>query len=340
MERFELAGLMNSVSWGSVFGGVMTVLAVSILLSLLSTSIGLYMIKPQAKHPTSGVGTTVGIGTAIALIISMIAGGLVAGRLAGADGMIHGFLVWATTLIIAVILGGMLTVRAAKMTANIFGSISSVVGHIISGVGSAMGSGASALTDKAKDMFSDIDFSAKLKNEDVPEDIRKALAKSNIRELQPDYLQNQMEAVKTELGRAAKKIASHPQDAEHYISKFMDSLKERVSRITQNINRGDLAEALANNTQMTKEEADKAINDYMASYNKIKEEAQEQIDNLERAMHKAKQEWNDMKQEAMKATEKATKAAATSALVSFFAILIAAVLCALAGTWGGNIIVY
>ena len=91
--------LKKRVSWGSVFGGVVTVLAVSILLSVLGSSIGLFMFDPFADNPVSGIGTTVGIGTAVALIVSMIAGGFVAGKLAGVDGLIHGFLVWGTTLI-------------------------------------------------------------------------------------------------------------------------------------------------------------------------------------------------------------------------------------------------
>lgn len=337
MERVEFAELMNSVSWGSVIGGIVTVLAVSILLSMLSTSIGLYMIKPQSKHPTSGVGTTVGIWTAVALIISMIAGGLVAGKLAGVDGLIHGFLVWASTLIIAIILGAMLTARAARLTMNIFGSISSVTGHILSGVGSAMGSGASALTDKAKEMFGDIDFTAKLKDDFAPEDIRRALAKSNIRELQPEFLQNQLEAAKTDLSKSMKKVVSNPQDAETIINKFLDSQKERIGMITKNVNRIDLEQAIANNTDMSREEVDKAIDQYMDSFNKLKVEAKEQLDNLERSLHKAKQEWNEMKQEALQAADKATNVAATSALVSFFAILVAAALCSVAGMYGAEI---
>lgn len=336
MERFQLAGLMNSISWGSVIGGVMTVLAISILLSLLSTSIGLYMIKPQAKHPTSGVGTTVGIGTALALIISMIAGGMVAGRLAGADGMIHGFLVWATTLIIAVILGSMMAANAARMTANLFGSISSMTGHLLSGMGSAVGSGASALSDKAKEMFGDIDFTAQLKGEDFPEDIRKALAKSDIKELQPEFLQNQLGSMKSELTRTVKKIASHPHNATEIINNFVQSQKERVGRITQNIDRDDLVQAIANNTDMSQMEADKAIDQYLDAYNRVKQEAQDQIDNLERSLKKAEHEWNEMKQEALEAADKATNAAATSTLISFFALLAAAVLCAIAGKYGAG----
>lgn len=337
MERVEFAGLMNSVSWGSVFGGIVTVLAVSILLSLLSTSIGLYMVKPQSKHPVSGVGTTVGIGTALAMVISMIAGGLVAGKLAGVDGLIHGFLVWASSLIIAIILGAMLTARAAKLTANIFGSISSVTGHILSGVGSAMGGGASTLADKAKEMFGDIDFTAKLKDDFAPEDIRKALVKSNVRELQPEFLQSQLEAVKAELGKSMKKAVSHPEDADKIIGSFLENQKERIDRITQNINRTDLEQAIANNTDLSREEAEKAIDEYLDSFNKLKQEAGEQLENLEKSLNQLRQEWEEMKREALQAADKATNVAATSALISFFAILLGAALCSAAGVWGTSL---
>ena len=41
----NLIELKKRVSWGSVFGGVVTVLAVSILLSVLGSSIGLFLIR-------------------------------------------------------------------------------------------------------------------------------------------------------------------------------------------------------------------------------------------------------------------------------------------------------
>lgn len=334
MERLEFTDLRNRVSWGSVIGGVVTVLAISILLSILSTSIGLYMFDPLSEHPTDGIGTSVGIWTAVALIVSMIAGGFVAGKLAGTDGMIHGFLVWATTLIVAIILGAMLAVGAFKMTANILGSITSVTGNVLSGVGSAVGDGASALSDKAKDLFDDIDFNSDLKGEDIPKDIRTALAKSNVKELQPDYLQNQLSDVKSDLEKSVKKIATHPQDADKIVDKFLDTQKKRLDHITKNIDRNDLAKAISNNTNLTKEEANKAIDQYMVTIDKAKKEAQEQIDNLEQSLQKAKQEWNQMKHEALKAADEATDTAATSALISFFAILIAAILCSLAGAYG------
>lgn len=336
MRRLSLAELKGRVSWGSVFGGVMTVLAISILLSILSTSIGLFMLDPLSDHPVSGIGTTVGIGSAVALIVSMSIGGFIAGKLAGLDGMIHGFLVWATTLIVATIIGIMMAVGAAKLTANVLGSVSSVVGNVLSGIGSAAGSGVSALSDQAKELFGDINFDTDLKGEDIPKDIRTALAKSNIKELQPDYLQNQLSEIKDDLGKAVKQAVASPQDADNIMSKFMDKLQQRASKITQNIDRNDLAKAIANNTNLSTAEANKAIDQYISMMNNAKIEIQQQINNLQQALQKATQEWKELKHKALVAADEASDAAARSALISFFAILIAAILCSVAGSYGSR----
>lgn len=336
MRRLSLAELKGRVSWGSVFGGVMTVLAISILLSILSTSIGLFMLDPLSDHPASGIGTTVGIGSAVALIVSMSIGGFIAGKLAGLDGMIHGFLVWATTLIVATIIGIMMAVGAAKLTANVLGSVSSVVGNVLSGIGSAAGSGVSALSDQAKELFGDINFDTDLKGEDIPKDIRSALAKSNIKELQPDYLQNQLSEIKDDLGKAVKQAVASPQDADNIMSKFMDKLQQRASKITQNIDRNDLAKAIANNTDLSTAEANKAIEQYISMMNNAKIEIQQQINNLQQALQKATQEWKELKHKALVAADEASDAAARSALISFFAILIAAILCSVAGSYGSR----
>ena len=195
MKKLSFAELKGRVSWGSVFGGVMTVLAISVLLSILNSSIGLFMFDPLSGHPASGIGTAVGIGSAVILITGMAAGGFVAGKLAGMDGMIHGFLVWATTLIVAVVLGVFLAAGAVKMTANALGAVSSVTGSVLSGTGNAVGSGISALSEEAEEVFGKIDFNATLKEENIPQNIRAALVKSNVKELHPDYLKKHIETI-------------------------------------------------------------------------------------------------------------------------------------------------
>lgn len=78
MKKLSFAELKGRVSWGSVLGGVMTVLAISVLLSILNSSIGLFMLNPLSEHPASGIGTAVGIGSAVILVAGMTAGGFVA----------------------------------------------------------------------------------------------------------------------------------------------------------------------------------------------------------------------------------------------------------------------
>lgn len=73
MKKLSFAELKGRVSWGSVLGGVMTVLAISVLLSILNTSIGLFMLNPLSEHPASGIGTAVGIGSAVILVAGMTA---------------------------------------------------------------------------------------------------------------------------------------------------------------------------------------------------------------------------------------------------------------------------
>ena len=336
MRKLSLADLKDRISWGSVFGGVMTVLAISVLLSILNSSIGLFMLDPLSEHPASGIGTAVGIGSAVILIVSMAAGGFVAGKLAGMDGMIHGFLVWATTLIVAAILGIFLAVGAAKMTANALGAVSSVTGNVLSGAGSIVGNGVSALSEKAEDLFGKIDFSGTLKEENIPQNIRTALIKSNVKELQPDYLNKQLEEVKDDLSKSVKEIVASPQEEDEAINSFLDRLKQRAENLSQKIDRNDLSKAIANNTNMSKAEADKTVNQYMNLIDNARAEAGEQIDKLEANLQKAAQEWKEIKHKALVAADKATDAAARSTLVSFFALLIGAALCCAAGAYGGR----
>ncbi len=328
--------LKKRVSWGSVFGGVVTVLAVSILLSVLGSSIGLFMFDPFADNPVSGIGTTVGIGTALALIVSMVAGGFVAGKLAGVDGLIHGFLVWGTTLIVGAFFCVLLTVGAAKLTMNALGAASSVAGGVISGTGSIVGGGVSALSDQAKELFGGIDFKVDLKDGELPKDIRAVLVKSKVKELQPDYLQKQLEGVKADFGKSVKKAVASPEDADEIFKDFLAHLKKQANNLAKSIDRNDLAKALSNNTNMSKAEADKAIKQYMEIMHKATAEADKQIRNLEQNLDKAIQEWQEVKQNALETADKAADTAARSALISFFAILIGAVLCSLAGAYGSR----
>lgn len=334
----EIRGRFSRVSWGSIFAGVLTALAISVLLSLLATSISLFMFNPTADDPTSGIGTNVGIWTVVSMLLSLVAGGFVAGKLAGTEGMIHGFLVWATSSIVTIILVVMLAVGAVKATANVLGAMSSVVGNVISGVGSAAASGTSAVADQIQDLFDNSDFNSNLNGYDnnLQQDIRTALRKSGVKEFQPAYLQNQMNQIKRDFNKTAKQIATHPKDAQSLMNGFLERLKNRADRFGQSISRQDVVKAISNNTNLSQAEVNQAADQYIDLYNQAVREGKQQIDNLQQTIQNAQQNWEQLKQQALQEAEDATNAAARSALWSFFGMLVGAIVCAFFGVLGAR----
>jgi hypothetical protein len=105
------------LSWGAIFAGLVVALVVQVVLSVLGLAIGLTIWDPG--DPAAHLGRGAGIWAAVAALISLFAGGLVAGRLAGVltpgDGALHGGILWGLSVILTlwltmagagVILGG------------------------------------------------------------------------------------------------------------------------------------------------------------------------------------------------------------------------------------------
>jgi hypothetical protein len=93
------SSLPRGVSWGSILAGVTAAIAVQLLLNLLGIGVGAATINPQQGQPGQGLAVGAAIWFVISTIISLFAGGWIAGRLAGTpnkkDGAMHGFVTWA-----------------------------------------------------------------------------------------------------------------------------------------------------------------------------------------------------------------------------------------------------
>lgn len=115
------AGNVQNVSWGAVFAGVVTFLAIVVLFSLLTTAFGL-----------GGSGVGAAIMGVIALLAGFFGGGWVAGAMGVRAGLVHGFLAWATSVLAVIVLVVMLTLGTA-------GAIGGALGSVVSGLGAAAG---------------------------------------------------------------------------------------------------------------------------------------------------------------------------------------------------------
>ncbi|KTS24889.1 CAP-Gly protein, partial [Pantoea stewartii] len=79
MELVKEAELNRSVSWGSILAGVVTVMAVSLLLTTLGSSLGFSMLSPQSDDVINGADKAVIIWSVISIVLSLACGGFVAG---------------------------------------------------------------------------------------------------------------------------------------------------------------------------------------------------------------------------------------------------------------------
>jgi hypothetical protein len=141
------AGLRR-ISWGAVLAGAAIVIAVHVSLSLLGFGIGMSTVDPAAGD--SPQATSIGIGAGawwvISNLIALVIGGYVAARLSGmprpGDGIIHGMLVWAVTLLITMYL---LTTSVGSIVGGAF----NVVGNVFSGVGQTVAQAVPQVADAA-----------------------------------------------------------------------------------------------------------------------------------------------------------------------------------------------
>ena len=146
-------GIFRRISWGAIFAGTIVALVIGLALSLLGLGIGLGTVNPATEeNPLGGVGP--GAGMAISTLISLFAGGWVAGRLAGFPrspiGILHGIVVWGVVTLFSFYL---MTTAVGMLVSGVAGVIGKGISLIGSGVmaaapsGTARGGGAESPLD-------------------------------------------------------------------------------------------------------------------------------------------------------------------------------------------------
>jgi hypothetical protein len=135
------AAALRRISWGAVLAGAVIVIAVHLSLSLLGLGIGLSTIDPAAGDTpgATSFGLGAGIWWVVSNLIALIIGGYVAARLSGmplrGDGIIHGLLTWAVTLLVTIYL---LTTGVGTLIGGAFNVVGNAVSTLGQGVAQAV----------------------------------------------------------------------------------------------------------------------------------------------------------------------------------------------------------
>jgi hypothetical protein len=135
-EAAASPAILIRVSWSAILAGIVLALAIEILLDVLGAGVGLELVKAGrgATPNASSFGTSAGIWWLASTIIALVIGCYVAARLAGVtsrwDGVLHGLVIWAGMVLIAVYL---LTSAIGDLTGGAF----SMLRGTVSAAGSA-----------------------------------------------------------------------------------------------------------------------------------------------------------------------------------------------------------
>lgn len=324
----DVEGRSSNASWGAIFVGVVVALAVLLTLSLVAAALGLGIADPTSDDPFDNVGTAVGLWSIVSLAVALAAGSFVAGVLAVRAGVMHGLAVWATSTLALVVAVVFAVSGALGVAGSVVGSVGSAIGSGAGTVAGVAGDAVGAATAAIGDELGDVDGAA------LSDDVQQVLADTGVAELQPDYLEAQLEEARSEVGDAAVELVTDPGRYEEIFGELASSLQTRVDAISEAVDRDAIATSVATNTDLTGAEAEEAVEEAVAAV----ESTTELFDNAQAALAEAGEEVPQLIDDARQTLDDAADAAARAALWAFAGLVIGAAIASFAALWGSRLV--
>lgn len=321
-----------NLSWGSIFAGVVTFIALFMTFSLIGSAIGFGMVEPTSNNPLDGVGTGLMIWTVVTLILSLFGAGFVSGVAARCVGLVHGFLTWATSMIVTIVMLSYVTIGAFSVVGSLLGNIASAVGSGVENVASGTADVASKAFDEITGNMGDIN------TDQLETDVRDVLKDTDVPELQPNYLQDQVSDATSDITDAGKKIATDPNKADEIIDDLSTKLKDRATKISDSVDEEAISNAVAKNTDLNQQEAQEATQNIVNGLQKASDEAQQQIETAQQNLEQAKQDIDQAVKDARKKADEISDATAKASIWGFVAMVLGLVLTSIGGMVGANLV--
>ncbi len=318
------------LTWSGVVAGIFTFLAVFLTLSLIGFSIGLTTLNPLAENPLNHVGTNVTIWTIIALIISFASGGFISGLVANKAGFLHGFMTWVTGVILV-----------AFLVTSTVGGLLKTTGSAVANVATGVGKGSTVIVSKSGDMLHEaVDkVSNEMLNVDTDElegQVKSILKDTEVKELQPGYLNSQLDQSKEDIKATAKNIVLEPTNYKDEVNELLNKLENRTKTITDAVDKDTIANAVSNNTDLNDDEAKQAVDNIYNEYQVASKEVSKSIDEAKVQINQLSQDVEEFKEDVKVGADQAADTGAKSALYLFIGLLIAMIITSFAGVKGAE----
>lgn len=302
------AGVLKRICWSAVFAGVLIALIVQIMLSLLGIGIGLGTLDfAEEKNPAAGLGIGSAIWYGVTVLISLFAGGWVAGRLSSAprsfDGIIHGLLTWSLTTILTFYF-------ISTTVGRIIGGVSRFVGGTLATVGTAAGAG---LAQAAPGIGDAIQREAREQGIDLNSlrsEFNQVLRQTGDPNLNPNRLEQKAKQAGEQIKDAAGDAASNPQGADQEANSLFDRLFSQGQATINQVDRDDAVNVVMKRTGKSRAEAEQTVDGWINTY----QQARTQFDKTRAQVTENVQQGADT----------AAKAGSTAAIMTFFGLLVGA----------------
>lgn len=241
----------KGVSWRAIFAGTLTVLSILLILNLIGFAFGLGAIEPtEEANPLSGIGTGAIIWWVVSNLIALFAGGFVAARvgisLTDLNGVVQGIMTWALYAFLSIWL------------------LTSAVGTIISGVGSVVGGVISTTGEAAGDAFAPM-IEKQVEELDVSLGDAKEEFYSLMRDAgtDPDELESDVE----------EDVSQGLRDGD--VEQAFRNAKDRLTQTFEEVDRDELVNILVERTDMSRGEAEQAVDNALADYESLRQDVDE-----------------------------------------------------------------
>ncbi|MBG9982923.1 hypothetical protein HZY86_07475 [Aerococcaceae bacterium DSM 111020] len=318
-----------NLSWRAIIAGVVTFLALMLLFMLIGNAIGFGVSDLTASNPLSGVGTGLIIWIIVSLVVSLGLAGLVAGLTANRAGFIHGFLTWAVSVISLFFL-------LSRLVSGALGVAGQALGYAGNAVGTVAEQAGTTVAGLTQDAFDQVANELNVDTSELETTVNEVLADTEIRELQPEYLQGQLDQTVQDITDAGYAIVVEGQDAQQVADKLTTTLGDRAENITAELDRDALVNSISNNTELTQPEVEQAADNIEEAYNEATTQAQAALDQASQSVDELTAQAEQALQEGTQVAEDVTNNVAKISLWTFVGLLLGLLITSFAGHYGSR----
>ena len=315
-------------SWSGILAGLVTALAVFIVMAAIGAALGFRVFRPKSDEPLAGLGLTFSLWAAVSIVAGMGAGGFVAGLFAGQRGLEHGFLVWALACVLFSFCSGYALASAMRTAGNTALALGSSAAGVAGAVGSLAAELGVKLVNAIKEQWRRLDF------EQLNEQMVHVLRDTDIDSLQPEQIKAELGEVKRDIKRMIHKIGLNPSEFEQIVFEFFSLQKARLDDMTRELDKEAAVAALARNRNIPLDEAEQLVNNALEAYYKLLYKARELINDAREQAEEARAFLKQVSDQAREKADQMRRAASGIAACAALALIIAAGIAACAGMFG------